>query len=107
MKTVLLTVATDPANPYFQNWLRSAKQAGWTDAQVQVLGKNEPWQGWTWRCQKIVQALQRLDPNDLVVFCDSYDLLCLARPTTLSRSIAVANVIFCWEWTTRAWSSLC
>ena len=85
MKTVLLTVATDPANPYFQNWLRSAKQAGWADAQVQVLGKNEPWQGWTWRCQKIVQALQRLDPNDLAVFCDSYDLLMFGSPNDFEQ----------------------
>lgn len=81
MKTVLVTVATDPANPYFQNWLMSTKKAGWADSQIRVLGKNEPWQGWTWRCQQIVDALQQLDPRDLVIFCDSYDLLVFGSPS--------------------------
>ena len=81
MKTVLLTVATDPENPYFQNWLKSTKKAGWSDFQIQVLGINERWQGWTWRCEKIVDALRRLDPRDLVIFCDSYDLLVFGSPT--------------------------
>jgi len=81
MKTVLITVATDPDNPYFQNWLKSTKKAGWTDSQMRVLGKNEAWQGWAWRCKKIVSALQRLNPRDLVIFCDSYDLLVFGSPT--------------------------
>ena len=77
---MLLTVATDPANPTFKTGF--ARQTSGVDRRAgsKCWEKTSRGKGGPWRCQKIVQALQRLDPNDLVVFCDSYDLLLFGSP---------------------------
>lgn len=77
----LLTVATDIDRVHFKNWRRSARHAGWPDEQVVVLGANQKWGGWPWRCKKIVEHCSSVNPNTIIVFCDSYDLLVFGNPT--------------------------
>ncbi len=76
----LLTVATDINRVHFKNWRRSARHAGWPDDQVVVLGANQKWGGWPWRCKKIVEYCNSVNPAKIVVFCDSYDLLVFGSP---------------------------
>ena len=79
MKTVLLTVATDPANPTFKTGFAPPNKRG---------GQTRRFKCWEKRAvarvdlamSKDCSGLQRLDPNDLVVFCDSYDLLLFGSP---------------------------
>lgn len=79
-RTFLVTVATDVSKPQFKNWKSSATLAGWEDSQVIVLGKNEKWGGWSWRCNKIVEFCKMLHPEDRMVLCDAYDLLVFGSP---------------------------
>lgn len=44
---------------------------------VTILGNNETWKGWKWRCIKYLEFLSSLENNELVVFCDAFDVLCL------------------------------
>ena len=77
---VLLTVATDVNKPHFKNWKRSAEYAGWPSSKIAIVGENENWGGWEWRCKKISEYCDSLPKNNIVIFCDSYDLLIFGSP---------------------------
>jgi len=100
----LLTVATDIDRKHFKNWRQSVSHAGWHDEDVIVLGANQNWGGWSWRCKKIVEYCDSVDPDMIIVFCDSYDLLVFGSPTEftdlfLSRKCDVLFGVdfICWK----------
>ena len=76
----LLTVATDTTQTGYLNWKTSVEHAGWPASQVVVLGEGEPWQGWAWRCRKILGFCRTLQPDDYLIICDAYDALVFGSP---------------------------
>lgn len=82
MKIALLATHTSPA---YENLIFSLctpetlflKNDSLKNDNVTILGNNETWRGWKWRCIKYVDFLSTLENNELVVFCDAFDVLCL------------------------------
>lgn len=80
MPVHLVTVATDTQSIHFTNWKNSALRAGWSEKQTSVLGAGVMWGGWHWRCKQVSAFCAGLQPHELVVFCDAYDLLVFGAP---------------------------
>jgi hypothetical protein len=87
MKIALLATHTSPAyeNLIFSLFTPetlflkndSLKNDSLKNDNVTILGNNETWRGWKWRCIKYVDFLSTLENSELVVFCDAFDVLCL------------------------------
>jgi hypothetical protein len=73
MKTHIITVATN-SDLYFPYLVDSCKKNG---IPLTVLGYGEKWTGFTFRFDKMIQYLKKLDPNDVVCFIDGYDVICV------------------------------
>ena len=73
-KISLVTVATDPNKNTFKMWEKTVRKAGWQN-NYKVLGLNQKWQGWSWRCKILSEYCGKLNYEDIVLICDSYDLL--------------------------------
>ena len=73
MKTHIITVATN-SELYFPYLVDSCKKNG---IPLTVLGYGEKWTGFTFRFDKMIQYLKKLDPNDVVCFIDGYDVICV------------------------------
>lgn len=73
MKTHIITVATS-SELYFPYLVDSCKKNG---IPLTVLGYGEKWTGFTFRFDKMIQYLKKLDPNDIVCFIDGYDVICV------------------------------
>jgi hypothetical protein len=73
MKTHVITVATN-SELYFPYLVDSCKKNG---IPLTVLGYGEKWTGFTFKFDKIIKYLKKLDPNDIVCFIDGYDVICV------------------------------
>ena len=73
MKTHIITIATN-SELYFPYLVDSCKKNG---IPLTVLGYGEKWTGFTFRFDKMIQYLKKLDPNDIVCFIDGYDVICV------------------------------
>jgi hypothetical protein len=73
MKTHIITVATN-SELYFPYLVDSCKKNG---IPLTILGYGEKWTGFTFRFDKMIQYLKKLDPNDVVCFIDGYDVVCV------------------------------
>lgn len=73
MKTHIITIATS-SELYFPYLVDSCKKNG---IPLTVLGYGEKWTGFTFRFDKMIQYLKKLDPNDVVCFIDGYDVICV------------------------------
>jgi len=73
MKTHIITVATN-SELYFPYLVDSCKNNG---IPLTVLGYGEKWTGFTFRFDKMIKYLKKLDPNDVVCFIDGYDVICV------------------------------
>jgi len=73
MKTHIITVATN-SELYFPYLVDSCKKNG---IPLTVLGYGEKWSGFSFKFDKIIQYLKKLDPNDIVCFIDGYDVICV------------------------------
>ena len=73
MKTHIITIATN-SELYFPYLVDSCKKNG---IPLTVLGYGEKWTGFTFRFDKMIQYLKKLDPNDVVCFIDGYDVICV------------------------------
>ena len=73
-KINIVTVATDPNKNTFKIWEKTIKNSGWKD-NYKVLGLSKKWQGWSWRCRLLSKYCSKLNYDDIVLICDSYDLL--------------------------------
>ena len=71
----LVTVATH-SQSYFPFLLESCKRY---DAELVVLGVNQPWQGYNQKNILMKEYLDTLPPDEIVCFIDAYDVL-LLRP---------------------------
>jgi hypothetical protein len=76
----VLTVATDSQNKYVQEFEKSLKRLGY---HYVILGQSTPWKGWITKIHLFHDALTSLDPDEIVILCDSYDILFLQGPQTI------------------------
>lgn len=73
MKTHIITIATN-SELYFPYLVDSCKKNG---IPLTVLGYGEKWSGFSFKFDKMIQYLKKLDPNDVVCFIDGYDVICV------------------------------
>ena len=67
----VVTVATH-SDRYFDTLLDSAKK---NNIELIVLGFGEKWQGLIWKFIKMIDYLKKVDPNEIVLFIDAYDVI--------------------------------
>lgn len=114
MRIHILTVSTD-SQLYFPVLLQSCFRNGAVSCKqsspiiFHILGFGEKWGGYTWRSQKILEYLNRVDvaEYDLVCVVDGYDVICMRnledlideyrRLCGLSARIIVGHT-HTWEW---------
>lgn len=51
-----------------------SKQLGW---ELEIIGVEEKWEGWQTRMRCYATTLRKLDPADIVVLADAFDVLCI------------------------------
>lgn len=69
----LFTVATSKGG-YFDNFKESCVANG---IHAIVLGYGQKWKGFTWRLNLLAMALETVPGEDIVIFTDAYDVICL------------------------------
>lgn len=82
------TVASDPS-PHLDRLLDSANRQG---IEIEVLGFRQPYPG---HCQKLIlmrDALEKLDPNEIFLFADGYDVIFLAPESEILEKFNAMNV---------------
>jgi hypothetical protein len=101
MKIILLATHT---NPYFENTLSSLTASGIFPS---ILGRGEKWKGWKWRLEKYldfcnVLLSQNVSKNELCIFLDAFDILCLRKDTLESFEKKFndfnSDIVFSSEW---------
>jgi hypothetical protein len=101
MKIILLATHT---NPYFDNTFLSL-----TTSKIFpiILGQGEQWKGWKWRLEKYLDFCnelisQNVSKNELCIFLDAFDILCLRNDTVESFEKMFNNfnsdIVFSSEW---------
>lgn len=95
----VVTVATHDER-YFPVLVQSCKRH---NIDLVVLGWGKRWQGFTWKFQLVLEYLRKLDPNELVVFIDAYDVIILQDANVIEsrfkniQSQTNAKMIIGWE----------
>ncbi len=69
----IITVATD-IKYYMPYLIESIKK---NNNELTILGLNMKWLGFNWRYKIMREHLSKLPEDDIVCFCDGYDVLCL------------------------------
>lgn len=77
-----LTVATHDEG-YLVALKESCERFGYS---LQVLGWQEPWQGFRWRMQLVVDALKKLPRDEIVMFVDAFDVV-MTGPAEEAREV--------------------
>jgi hypothetical protein len=72
----LVTVATQ-SEDMFPVLQQATQRLGW---DLVVLGWGQRWRGFAWRWALLKEYLQTLPAEELVVWCDAYDVLPIATP---------------------------
>jgi len=67
----IITLATSKTNAV-DNFISSCKN---NNLKYKILGLNEKFQGWRWRMEKYLNELKNYKDNDIIILCDSYDML--------------------------------
>ena len=101
MKIILLATHT---NPFFENTLSSLTTSGIIPS---ILGQGEKWKGWKWRLEKYldfcnVLLSQNVSKNEVCIFLDAFDVLCLRKDTVENFEKLFHNfnsdIVFSSEW---------
>lgn len=77
----ICTVATN-SQRYFPVLQESCKRF---NVELVVLGWGEKWRGYAWKFQKMLGYLETLEPDDVVLFIDAYDVVLLQDPKVLEQ----------------------
>lgn len=67
----IITLATSKNNAV-KNFELSCKK---NNLKYKIIGLNENFLGWRWRMEKYYNELKNYKNNDVIIFCDSYDIL--------------------------------
>ena len=89
---LVLTLATDRTN-YVKEFEHTLNKLGY---EYKLLGLGKKWEGFRSKMKYTVEALEQLDPNELVIVCDSYDVLFLQTPDVIEnryRNLANGKVV--------------
>lgn len=97
-KEHLLTYATHETEG-LRVWRSSAHRHGWRRPIVAGLG--DLWGGWKARASSISIALAQLDPTDVVLVTDAYDVCITNTPTSLRAVLGKAAILVGTESTAR------
>jgi len=95
--THLLTYATHETEG-LRVWRSGAQRHGWRPT---VVGLGAPWRGWKARAAALATAVARLDPGDLVLVTDAYDVCVTNSPTALREVVGAKAVLVGTERTAR------
>jgi hypothetical protein len=75
MSTIQLISFANANHPGLENFKKSVeKHQGW---DLVLLGENTEWKGWTTRMTCYRDHCYSLPPDQIIVLCDAYDVLCL------------------------------
>ena len=96
-RTHLLTYATHETEG-LHVWRSSAQRHGWRPT---VVGLRAPWRGWKARAAAIAAALAGLDPSDLALVTDAYDVCVTNTPASLCAVVGAKAVLVGTERTAR------
>lgn len=77
----IVTVATD-SKFYFEYLKESCKMFG---KELEILGYKQKWLGFNWRLNLMNDYLKKINPTDIVVFVDGYDVVCLRKLNDLVK----------------------
>jgi hypothetical protein len=77
---IVLSIATDPNNKYVSEFVQTLVELGY---DYHLLGTNKKWEGFTTKMKYFIQALKDLPLNQLVIVCDSYDVLFIEPPDVI------------------------
>lgn len=73
---IVLTIATDK-NKYVQEFENSLKRLGYS---YKLLGLGTKWEGFVTKMKLFTEELSKLPENEIVIICDSYDILFIQSP---------------------------
>lgn len=77
----IVTVATH-SDGYMPILRESCERHG---LELIVLGWGEKWQGFTWRQQLVQEYLRQVDPQEVIVFIDAYDVFALQPESVILK----------------------
>lgn len=95
----VITVATH-SERYYPVLVQSCKRH---NVDLVTLGWGQKWKGFTWRFELLLEYLKSLDPNELVVFIDAYDVVVLQDAEVIEKRFhelqgkTEAKLIVGWE----------
>ena len=81
MKNHIITVA-NKSGGYYEILKKSCSKAG---CELTTLAFGEKWGGFVWRLQKIQEYIKTLDPNDVVIISDGFDVVMLEHIDEFNR----------------------
>lgn len=76
---IIATVATS-LNQYVEEYIHQLKKLKYN---YRILGLNQPWNGFETKMKLYFELLQTVSPDEIIVVCDSYDLLFVQDASTL------------------------
>jgi len=76
---IIATVATS-LNQYVEEYIHQLKKLKYN---YRILGLNQPWKGFATKMKMYFEMLGSVSPDEIIVVCDSYDLLFLQDASTL------------------------
>lgn len=74
---IVLSIATDPDNKYVSEFVQTLVERNY---KYELLGTHKKWEGFTTKMKYFIDALKKLPPTQLVILCDSYDVLFVDTP---------------------------
>src|SRR5690349_20347835 len=77
----IVTVATH-SDGYMPLLVEGCKK---NNLELVVLGWKQKWQGFTWRLKLMKDYLKSVDPDEIIVFVDAYDVLNLKDEDYITR----------------------
>lgn len=77
----IVTVATED-KLYYKYLKESCKKFG---KDIDTLGLNKKWEGYAWKFNLTKKYLEDLNPTDIVVFVDGYDVVCVNNLNNLEK----------------------
>jgi hypothetical protein len=96
MKVILLATHSTPS---FENSKLSLKNA---NIEPHILGWREEWKGWKWRIELYKNFCENQDKDEVLVFLDAFDTLCMRKDTRDNFEKAFrsynADIVFSSEW---------
>ena len=73
---------------YYSEYLESAKKH---NIDLIILGFGQKWGGFIWRFKLLIDALKKLNKNEIVMFTDAYDVIFLTSNEEIEKKFKSFN----------------